>query len=347
VSSPGATAPDLDAAVQTVLGPVPADRLGHVQTHEHLLCDLRRYVTEPDDTPLALGNLYAARVDREHSHDLLLDDVDDALAELREFVQEGGTTLVEATPVGLGRDPLRLRDIAARSGVNIVMGCGYYVHAFHPPGLADRSPQEIADEIVAELTTGVDGTGVRAGVIGEIGMSWPTQGAENAVLAAAAEAQAETGVALLIHPGRDREAPFDHVASAVAAGADPERIVMCHVDRTLFTHEDMLRLAASGCVLEFDLFGTESSYYPQDPGVDLPNDGARVQAIRNLIAAGHRDQIVIAQDICRKTQLLRYGGEGYGHILRRVLPLMAARGLSPDDILQITQHTPRRLLTPG
>ncbi len=333
--------------VQTVLGPVPADRLGHVQTHEHLVCDLSRYLTDPDDAPLRLDNLYAARTDRRHSHDMLLDDADVAVAELLEFHEQGGGTIVEATSVGLGRDPERLRAIAARGATNVIMGCGYYVHAFHPPGLAARTRDDIAGEIVADLTTGVGETGIRAGVIGEIGMSWPVHEVENTVLAAAAQAQAETGVALLIHPGRHRDAPFEHLEVVVAAGGDPERTIMSHVDRTLLGHEDVLRLAATGCVLEFDLFGTESSYYPQDPTVDLPNDGGRVRAIRELVGAGYGEQIVISQDVCRKTQLLRYGGEGYGHILRRVLPLMGARGLSVDDIRQITHGTPRRLLTPG
>jgi phosphotriesterase-related protein len=121
--------------------------------------------------------------------------------------------------------------------------------------------------------------------------------------------------------------------------------VMSHIDRTLFDRDSMLALADTGCVLEFDLFGTESSYYPQDPTVDLPNDGIRVGHIRALIAAGHVDRLLISEDVCRKTQLVRYGGEGYAHILRRVLPLMLARGIDGADIRRITRTNAARLLT--
>src|SRR5690606_28350719 len=156
--------------IETVLGPIEPDELGHVQMHEHLICDLTRYVADPDDTPLRLDNLYAARTDRRHSHDLRLHEVDVATDELAAFAAAGGGTIVEATSIGLGRDPVALRTIAEQSGVHVVMGCGWYVGAFHPPGLAERTEDEITAEIVDDLTRGVGDTGVRAGIIGEIGM---------------------------------------------------------------------------------------------------------------------------------------------------------------------------------
>lgn len=333
--------------VSTVLGPVPADRLGHVQTHEHLLCDLTRYLGEGEarDDEITLENLYETRVDRRNRLDMRLDDVATAAAELAEFRTAGGGTIVEATSRGLGRDPSGLREIAERTGVHIVMGSGYYTAAFHPPTVATMTEEDIAKEIVGDILDGVDGTGVRAGVIGEIGLSWPPHPDEVKVLKAAAVAQSETGAALLIHPGRHVDAPREHLNVVVGAGGDAARTVMSHIDRTLTEQDDMRELADTGCVLEFDLFGTESAYYPQDPGFDMPNDGTRVRHIRELIASGYGDRVVIAQDVCRRTQLRRHGGEGYTHILRRVLPLMLARGLDPDDIRRLTRTTPARLLS--
>lgn len=330
--------------VNTVLGPVAADELGHVQPHEHLLADLRRYA--PDDAcdeEITLRNHFRSRVDRDNRCDLVLDDVDVAVSELSAFRDAGGGTVVDATPVGLGRSPLGLRKVAERCGTHVVMGSGFYVAAFHPPEVATLERAEITERIVADVTTGVDG--VLAGIIGEIGLSWPPHPDELKVLEAAAAAQAETGAALLIHPGRHADAPLHHLRHAVAAGADPARTVMSHIDRTLFTSEAMLTLARTGCLLEFDLFGTESSYYPPDPSVDLPNDGMRVRCIAALIEAGFGAQLLISSDICRKTQLTHYGGEGYGHILRRVLPLMLARGISANEVDLITRRTPARLLT--
>lgn len=339
----------MSGVAHTVLGPVAPDRLGHIQPHEHLLADLSRYAPDDGvDEPLTSANYFAARVDRDNRRDMVLDEVDTAADELALYREAGGGTVVDATPVGLGRDPAGLREIARRTGVHVVMGSGYYVAAFHPPQVASLSRDAITRQITGDIEQGADDTGIRAGVIGEIGMSWPPHPDEVKVLQAAAQAQTATGAALLIHPGRHPEAPLLHLRHAVEAGADPTRTVLCHVDRTLFEPDQMLALAATGCVLEFDLFGTESSYYPPDPTVDLPNDGMRVRHIAALIAAGHGDRITIAEDVCRRTQLTRYGGEGYAHILRRVLPLMLARGISPEDIATITRTTPARLLTlPG
>jgi phosphotriesterase-related protein len=332
--------------VNTVLGPVAADELGHVQPHEHLLADLRRYApADARDEEITLQNWFRSRVDRDNRRDFVLDDVDLAVIELAAFHAAGGGTVVDATPVGLGRDPVGLRKIAERSGAHVVMGSGYYVAAFHPPEVATLARAEITERILTDVTEGVDG--VRAGIIGEIGLSWPPHPDELKVLDAAAAAQVRSGAALLIHPGRHVDAPMHHLRRAVAAGADPARTIMAHVDRTLFTSESMYALAGTGCVLEFDLFGSESSYYPPDPSVDLPNDGMRVRCIAALIEAGLGGQLLISSDICRKTQLTRYGGEGYGHILSRVLPLMLARGISAEEIDLITRGTPRRLLTFG
>jgi phosphotriesterase-related protein len=334
--------------IVTVLGIVHEDEVGHTQMHEHLICDLSGYISENDrqqSCAVDLGNYYATRVDRNNAHDMVLDSRTDAIEALRDYSIAGGSVLVDATPRGLGRDPEGLRKIALASGTHVVMGCGYYVGSFHPPTTALMSEDEVCEEIVGDLQVGVGPRRIRAGIIGEIGLSWPAQDDELKVLRAAARAQRLTGAALLIHPGRSAEAPAHHLSVVAAAGGDISRTIMCHVDRTLFSFEEMDSLAAAGCILEFDLFGTESSYYPPDPTVDLPNDGTRVNYIRRLIEAGYGHQILIAEDVCRKSQLKPYGGEGYDHILKRVVPLMRRRGITGEQIRQITQETPRKLLS--
>ena len=163
------------------------------------------------------------------------------------------------------------------------------------------------------------------------------------MLRAAARAQAATGAALLIHPGRDPAAPLDAVRRAREAGGDSRRTIMSHVDRTLFSLDAMRALAAEGCYVELDLFGQESSYYPLAP-IDMPNDATRVDYLRGLIEAGYRDQLVIAQDICNKAHTTGYGGEGYTHILENVVPLMRRKGLGQDDLAAILVRNPARVL---
>lgn len=335
------------STAMSVLGPIPGDQLGHTQPHEHLLSDLTGYLPEAirnAGTPVTLSNYTSSRLDRDNAVDMRLDSVDTAIDELRRYRQAGGNTIVEATPDGVGRRPADLAAIATASGVTVIMGAGWYAAPFHPAWTTAATTAALTERLEQELMEGDPDTGIRAGIIGEIGMSWPPDPAEEKVLTAAAHASSSTGAAILVHPGRHADAPAHHLDVLRRAGADLNRVIMSHIDRTLFTIDDMLRLADHGCVLEFDLFGTESSYYPQDPTVDLPNDGTRVRYIRQLLEHGHHDQVVIAEDVCRKTQLVSHGGEGYEHILRRVLPLMTARGISAADIHRITVTTPRRLL---
>jgi phosphotriesterase-related protein len=119
---------------------------------------------------------------------------------------------------------------------------------------------------------------------------------------------------------------------------------MGHLDRTLFSSEDLLDLAATGCYLEYDLFGQESSYYAHAP-IDMPNDAMRINYIRDLIEAGYGDRIVVSQDICQKSNLTSYGGHGYAHILDNVVPVMLRKGMTEIDIDRILIHNPACALT--
>jgi len=103
-------------------------------------------------------------------------------------------------------------------------------------------------------------------------------------------------------------------------------------------------LAQTGCFLELDFFGLESGFYPFAP-CDLPNDAGRLAIIRALIDRGHLGQILISQDICHLARLRRYGGEGYGHIFRNVIPMMRARDFRQEEIDTILVENPRRFLT--
>jgi phosphotriesterase-related protein len=349
----GRAGADRVGTVQTVLGPIPAERLGVTTTHEHLLVDLsglqrppveasRRAKFHAPVTMELLGSInYGGQTNLDNSR---LVDVDTAIAETLLFKRAGGDTIVEATSIGIGRDPDGLRQIARATGLNIVMGAGYYVGAAHPPDMDARAEGAIVDEIVRDLLDGVGHTGVRAGVIGEVGCSWPLLPNERKVLRAAGRAQRRTGAPLLIHPGRNEAAPFEIVAVLREVDADLSRTIVGHLERTIFERSELRKLAETGCVLEFDLFGREHSYYKHVPQIDMINDGQRLKLLAWLIAEGLAGQIVLAQDTAAKTHLVRYGGCGYGHILQNIVPRMRARGFREADIQAMLVETPRRVL---
>lgn len=343
---------DLIGKAQTVLGPVPADELGISLTHEHLLVDLGSTFSPPDDAtsysfayqPVTAENLWWVRYNYGGNKDNMeLLDEDTAIAEAARFKKSGGQTIVDATSVGIKRDPLGLARIARATGLNVIMGSGYYVHDYQPASIVEKSEDEIVEEIVSDITEGVGNTGIKSGVIGEVGCSWPLDENERKSLRAAARAQRLTGAPLLIHPGRNPQAPLEIMEIVRESGGDPTRTIMSHVDRTIFDNETLDKLAETGCFIEFDLFGSETTFYPFSP-IDMPNDGKRLDYFLHLRDEGRIGQVLMAQDICNKHRLTKYGGHGYAHILENVMPIMRRKGFLAEEIDQIMVGNPARAL---
>ncbi len=209
----------------------------------------------------------------------------------------------------------------------------------------EKSVEELAEQIITDLTIGIKNSGVRAGIIGEIGCSWPLAKNELKVLRAAAMAQRETGAPLMIHPGRNESAPLEIIKILRDAGADLSRTIICHITRTLFDSANRLKVAEAGCYLEYDIFGRDSYYYPMSMApIELPSDPQRVDQIRELIAEGYEKQILVSHDFCVKIQLTRYGGYGYGYILQYGVPLMRRKGMSEEQINTILIDNPKNVL---
>jgi len=344
--------PRLTGKAQTVLGLIPAEELGITLPHEHLLIAIPRNFVEPTAVtekalahqPVSMENLHWVRYHYGSNLDnLILMDEKVAIDEALRFKWLGGKTIIDFTNIGLGRDPLALRRISLATGLNIIMGSGYYVGPSHPPDIAKKNEEEIAEEIARDITIGVGDTGIRAGIIGEIGTSWPLMDNERKVLRAAAIAQRRTSTSVNVHPGRNARAPFDIIKLLSDAGGDIARTVMSHLDRTLRDLDDLLKLAKTGCYIEYDLCGWEG-YYPLLKTIDLPNDAQRVNEIKELIAEGYVNQILISQDICQKADLYCFGGRSYCHILERMVPLMRDKGISEEHIDTILVGNAKRLL---
>ena len=236
-----------------------------------------------------------------------------------------------------------MEQISRDTGVHVVMGAGFYVDAVHPHNMDSWTVDAIAQRIIGDIIDGVDGTGIKAGIIGEVGCTWPLTENERKSLMAAAKAQRETGAAILIHPGRHPDAPPEILGVLADAGADISRVIMGHLDRTVFEAEQLLGIAESGCYLEWDLFGNEGSYYPLAE-LDMPSDAQRLDFIMGMVAAGYSDKIVIGPDICTNHRLVRYGGHGYGHILENIVPTMRRKGFSEEAVDAILVGNPAKIL---
>ena len=346
---------ELSGKVQTVLGPVSPQSLGITLMHEHLVVDLECNFQQPDEAserawvhaPISMDRLGGLVRRSYYNLDTIrMWDTDAAINEVLLYKYAGGSSLVDTTSIGIGRDPLALAHISRATGLNIVMGGSYYVPSSHPSDMHEKSEDEITAEIIRDITVGVGETGVRMGIIGEVGMSWPLTDNLRKVLRASARAQAETGAPITIHPGAQDLATHGILDVLVAAGAEPERTIMGHLGLSVTDRAALKSLAETGCFLEYDHLGTfedTSKTYPRRDYV--VSDVQEMEKLEFLIGEGHLDQVLIAHDVCYKYHHTRYGGKGFAHILDNIVPRMRKRGFTDDQINAMLVDNPRRALT--
>ncbi len=339
--------------IQTVLGLIEPESLGITMTHEHLLIDLTNYFEAPAEAsqrgyihrPVTIDILSdIRRVWKYNIDNLQLLDEQAAIEEVLKYKYAGGNAIVDATSIGIGRDPLALARISRATGLNVIMGASYYVPSSHPPDMGDRTESEIANEIISDLTVGVGETGIRSGVIGEIGCWWPPGPNEPKILRASAYAQSQTGAPILIHPGYHNKAHDKIMATLIEGGADPKNVIMGHLDTTQNDMGALKSLAETGCFMEYDTFGSEDTSHSALSNQERVSDAQRLDRIQFLTEQGHLDQILVAQDVCTKSSYTRYGGKGYAHILNNIVPRLRRKGFSNDDIHKILVDNPQRAL---
>jgi phosphotriesterase-related protein len=335
--------------VMTVRGPIAAADLGVTLMHEHILNDCRCWWNKPKEPervhlgsdPVSIEILGDLRMDPfANLHNCTLDDEELAIAELKPVAAHGGRTVVDPTCKGIGRDPLALQRISRATGLNIVMGGGYYLQSSHPAEVAGMSASEIADGIVREALEGVDGTGARIGLIGEIGVSSDFTPDEQKSLRGAAAAQRRTGLPLMVHlPGWFRLA-HQVLDMVEQEGGDIRHTVLCHMNPSWFDTEYQFALARRGAIIEYDMVGMDFWY--ADQGVQCPSEEDNAKGIKGLIDAGFGDRIVVSQDVFLKMMLTRYGGFGYAYIQKHFLARLKRHGVTDAEIDTLMVDNPRR-----
>lgn len=352
-------------SVLTVTGEKSADEIGVTLPHEHLVIDASIWVPDgPELTAIqrqkleeevSMENLwwlaaYGRRPDWNSLDNRRLDDVGMVREEVMRFVAEGGETLVDVTPMspGLGRDPRAMKQISNYTGLNVVAGTGHYVRHAHPPNVDEQNAEDIADQMIGDVVDGIDGTDVRAGVIGEIGATTGFADHENEkkVFRAAAIAQRETGAPITIHSPVHYMEGHDVLDVLEDAGADLTNVILGHLDGAMeldgaSNYYDSL--ADRGVFLEFDTFGRVGYIASQD--ACFPLDETRILELRRLFDEGYGDQMLVSHDICKKNQLTKYAGHGYDYILRDIVPRLRRRDFSDEEVNRLLVDNPARALT--
>lgn len=309
------TAPS--AHVMTVQGAVEPSELGFTLMHEHLVTRFWH---------------------ASHRYDLacMPEDRRYVLDELARLISAGCRTLVDVTPVGINRDPLALREIAEQAGIQIVMGCGWYRDSYFPAkSEIDRRPVgSLADEMLAEIEDGVAGSGVRPGIVGEIGTEkdWMSP-AEERVHRAAGRAAAASGLALMTHSFAS-DVGLWQLQVLCEEGVAPSKVIIGHAD-TYRLKPYHLALLRAGANIEFDTM----LWYRRElfeNALDL---------LHEYVQEGFLDQLLISMDTCKAEHLTLFGGAGMTAVHDRVIPGLLDRGLTETDVAAIFMDNPRRILT--
>jgi phosphotriesterase-related protein len=342
--------------VMTVRGPIAPSEVGRCLPHEHIFSDLRHpYGTDKTATKGADASNVIASLDRRTAwlrdifafdSALVLDSVSIAVDEVRLFRHSGGRTIVDNSCMGINGDPVGLLRVSEATDVHIVASTGYYIERSLPRWVAESSIEQLVEVVVRHITEGIDGTGIRAGVMADVGTTGGVTPLEEKTLRACARAQLATGVGLGVHCDPSAQEGMRVLTLLFEEGVDPGRICLQHMDESSTAADGPdyhLQLAAQGVWLEFDTFGAEYSgpagYRPK------PHDLDRARSIKRLIDHGHLDQILVSQDVFNKFQLKTFGGEGYTSLFDHGVPRLMEVGLSETDVDVVLIDNPARYLT--
>ena len=268
--------------VITVSGPVDPDNIGVALMHEHLFLDLRKNhiphlkmvnipgrsepIMTSEDFPATELKIWEAKLDFENLHlaknvaplsdNYVLDDENVAVDEVNWFKESGGGTIVDVTSIGMKRDPEALNRVSQATGINLIMGTGYYQKVFHPEDMDQLSVDTITAEIIHDVKIGVRDTGIRSGIIGEIGVNGdPITRNEEKSIRAASRASLQTGAAITFHRGGTGSERHITLNLVEEEGADLTRVIMGHSDEIAGDFELLESLLVRGVYIQFDLIG--------------------------------------------------------------------------------------------
>ncbi len=298
--------------VMTVRGPVSPESLGVTLSHDHLMMDA-----------WGIRELY----------EVILDNEQLAIDEVRHFAKAGGGTICEPTNIGIGRNPSALRRISEQTGVNIVMGAGWYRERVYPSYIQEESPDELADRLVTELLVGVEGTDIRPGFIGELGTErYFITPSEERVFRAAARAHRRTGCPLMTHTTHWGELALEQLDLFAEEGVAAENVVVSHLgDRIGISW--WLPIAERGAWIDIDNLAFIAGYAPLE---------VRADNVAALCAEGLANQIMLSNDVAELGQLTFYGGPGYANVINNFLPMLRERKVSEEDIATMLVANPAR-----
>jgi len=287
------------------------DASGYTYCHEHLHIDLSPQKGDID-----------CRLDQ---YELLRD-------EMYDLVKHGVYNIIEVTNSSMGRNPQFIENLMSDTGINVLLSTGYYIDGFFPQPLYKKSAQAISKEMITEIVEGIEGSTLKASVIGEIGSSENSfTETEQKVFRAAAMAHYETGRPISTHQSMSTMGR-QQIVLLKSYGVDMEKVTIGHCDLK-DNLDEILWLLDQGCYVQFDTIG-KHSYYP---------DTQRLAMLKALSERGLLNRVMLSMDITRRSHLKQNGGLGFCYLVDSFLPMLRENGISQIEINAMLKHSPYSL----
>lgn len=304
--------------VETVAGPVPVSELGVTLIHEHVVADLR-----------VPGDREEGDYDSEEAERV-------TLPHIQALRNKGCRTLVDPTPIGMGRDPALLKRLSNVSGLKVVCATGFFGAAdyqYLPDFARQASAEEIAARYVQEATEGIGLTGIRPGVIKTgVNPSETLGELDRKLVRAAALAHQSTGLTILSHTGPAGPA-FEQLQMLDSFGVQPSCFVWVHADNEK-DHRLHIRAARMGAWVEFDSLN-RSDFFDW-----------HLTCLSKMAEAGTLGRALISQDAGHYHPGTPGGGayKPYTVLFDQFVPRLRDLGFQQSEIDQLLIENPRKAL---
>jgi phosphotriesterase-related protein len=309
--------------VNSVLGPIDSSDLGFTLMHEHIVCKNS-----------SMEQAFPDWFNRQ-------DTLSHAISELRYAKQHGLQTIVDATPINLGRDIRLLKEVSEKTGVNIIASTGFF--HIDEQFLYGWNIENLVEQLIPEVEEGIQGTDIKPGIIKCASAKEITPTNEK-LLRVAARLHKQCKIPIITHSSSRYKSGIPQLEVLLDEGVESGKLVIGHCGDTT----DMVyleTLLASGCYIGLDRFGIESV---------LPTD-SRIDVCVELLEKGYEDQIVISQDyivfldMSPKKHLFRkrFASDkpwSFHYILVDIIPKLIDKGVEEKQIKKLTNENPKKIL---
>lgn len=296
--------------IQTVLGIIHPNELGICACHEHLYIDLSHIKNDKDT---CLTDLNLVKVDLSH------------------FVKLGGKAIVELTNDGMGRNVDKLVQISKELDVHIIASTGCYKYPFIPEEKLTWTRDQFSKWMITEIKTGINGTNIKPGVIGEIGSSLNEfKKIEIELFHGAIQAAKATMLPLSTHTSLGTMA-IEQIEMCIREGIALDQVIIGHQDLNR-QDEVIIDILSSGAYIAFDTIGKES----------YRSDHERLDLLLKCISYGYEDQVLLSADVTRQSHLRINQGQGYDVVLRKFVPMLRQHGITQEIIEKLLINNPQK-----